>query len=92
MSHTTSRKKELLCRVRRIAGQMAAVEKALETEQDCATVLHRIAACRGAIGSLMSEVIEGHLKEHVLDPKAKPGSERAVACQHLADVLKTYLK
>ena len=53
MAHTIRDKKKLLNRVRRIQGQIAAVEKALDQEQDCSTILLTIAACRGAINSLM---------------------------------------
>ena len=49
MAHTTRDKKKLLNRVRRIRGQIDAVEKALEQEKECSTILLTIAACRGAI-------------------------------------------
>jgi DNA-binding FrmR family transcriptional regulator len=55
---------KLLNRVRRIRGQIDAVEKALDKEQDCSTILLTIAACRGAINSLMAEIIEGHIRFH----------------------------
>ena len=48
MAHTIRDKKKLLNRVRRIRGQIDAVEKALDQEQDCSTILLTIAACRGA--------------------------------------------
>src|SRR5262249_44047588 len=64
MAHTIRDKKKLLNRVRRIRGQIDAVEKALDQEQDCSTILLTIAACRGAINSLMAEIIEGHIRFH----------------------------
>ena len=79
MAHTIRDKKKLLNRVRRIRGQIAAVEKALDQEQDCSTILLTIAACRGAINSLMAEVIEGHIRFHVVDPDHQPTSEKARA-------------
>jgi DNA-binding FrmR family transcriptional regulator len=92
MAHTIRDKKKLLDRVRRIRGQIDAVEKALEEEQECSTILMTIAACRGAINSLMAEIIEGHIRFHVVDPNKKPTTEQAKAAQELIDVVKTYLK
>ena len=65
MPHTIKGKKPLLARVRRIKGQAAALEKALEEEADCSAVLQQIAAIRGAVNGLMAEVLEGHLREHL---------------------------
>lgn len=90
MAHTTKDKEKLLARVRRIGGQVAAIETALTEEHDCSSVLQLIASCRGAISGLMSEVIEGHIQCHVM--QEKDGSERAKAAQEVIDVLKTYLK
>jgi DNA-binding FrmR family transcriptional regulator len=92
MAHTIRDKKKLLNRVRRIRGQIDAVEKALEREQDCSTILLTIAACRGAINSLMAEVIEGHIRYHVVDPDQQASTEKAKAAQELIDVVKAYLK
>ena len=54
MSHTTREKTKLLNRVRRIRGQMEAVERSLEDEKGCAEVLQLIAGVRGAINGLMA--------------------------------------
>jgi hypothetical protein len=54
--------------------------------------LHTITACRGAIDALISEVIEGHIRFHVVDPDHHPTSERAKAAQELIDVIKMYMK
>jgi len=92
MAHTVRDKKKLLNRVRRIRGQIDAVEKALELEQDCSAILLTIAACRGAINGLMAEIIEGHIRYHVVDPDQQPTSDKARAAQELIDVVKAYLK
>jgi DNA-binding FrmR family transcriptional regulator len=92
MAHTIRDKKKLLNRVRRIRGQIEAVQKALEQEQDCSLILMTIAACRGAINGLMAEVIEGHIRFHVVDPDREPTTEKARAAQELIDVLKAYMK
>jgi FrmR/RcnR family transcriptional regulator, repressor of frmRAB operon len=92
MAHTIRDKKKLLNRVRRIKGQMAAVEKALEQEKDCSAILLTIAACRGAINALMAEIIEGHIRLHVADPDRQPTTKKARATQELIDVVKAYMK
>jgi FrmR/RcnR family transcriptional regulator, repressor of frmRAB operon len=92
MAHTIRDKQKLLNRVHRIRGQMEAVGKAIEAEHDCSTILHTIVACHGAINSLMAEIIEGHIRFHIVDPDHQPTSERARAAQELIDVVKAYLK
>lgn len=92
MAHTVEEKKRLLNRVRRIMGQVAAIEKALDQESDCSDVLHNISACRGAMDALMAEVIEGHIRFHVLDPNTAQTDEQAQAADDLIQALRTYLK
>jgi DNA-binding FrmR family transcriptional regulator len=92
MAHIIRDKKKLLNRVRRIRGQVEAVERALDQEQDCFTILQTIAACHGAMNSLMAEIIEGHIRFHVVNPDGQPTSEQAKAAQELIDVVKTFLK
>lgn len=91
MAHTTRDKIKLLHRVRRLRGQITAIEKALEDEHDCSEILRRISTCRGAINSLMAEVLEGHVRHHIYDPNHKPKGEKSRAAQELIDVLNTYL-
>ncbi len=90
MAHTIEEKKRLLNRVRRIMGQVAAIEKALDQESDCSDVLHNISACRGAMDALMAEVIEGHIRFHILDNRAN--DEQTAAADDLVSALRAYLK
>ncbi len=92
MAHVIRDKKKLLHRVQRIRGQVEAIGRSLEQEADCSETLHTIAACRGAIDALMGEVIEGHIRFHVVDPDKRPTSEQAQAAQELIDVVKAYLR
>jgi len=92
VSHTVREKVKLLNRVRRIRGQIEAVERALEQEIGCSDVLQLIAGARGAINSLMAEVIEDHVRVHVIDPENEPDIERAHAVEELIDVVRSYLK
>jgi DNA-binding FrmR family transcriptional regulator len=92
MAHVIRDKQKLLNRVRRIGGQVRAIEKAVEEEKDCSIVLQTIAACRGAINGLMAEVVEGHIRYHLVDPDHRPMSDQARAAQELIDVVNSYLK
>src|SRR5580698_7227932 len=92
MAHTIDEKKKLLNRVRRIRGQVDAIDRALDQEAECSDVLHNISACRGAMDALMAEVIEGHIRFHVLDPKTRPTDEQMQAADDLIHALKAYLK
>ena len=92
MAHTLEEQKRLLNRARRIRGQVDAVIRTLEEEAECSDVLHNISACRGAMDALMAEVIEGHIRFHVLDPKTEPTDEQAQAADDLIHALRAYLK
>jgi DNA-binding FrmR family transcriptional regulator len=90
VSHTKVEKMKLLNRVRRLRGQIEAVERALEEEMGCAAVLHRIVAARGAINGLMTEVIEDHLRLHVVHPARD--AERARGAEELIEAVQSYLR
>lgn len=91
MAHTIKDKKALLTRVRRIAGQAAALEKALEQEVECAAVLQQIAAIRGAVNGLMSHVLEGHIREHLGSEDSTP-RQRQEDLEVVVTALRSYLK
>ena len=74
-------------RIRRLKGQVAALEKTVD-EGDCSKTLQLLAACRGAMAALMNEVIESHVREHIL----KEGSGRPRAIRELLDVLRSYVR
>jgi DNA-binding FrmR family transcriptional regulator len=92
MAHTVEEKKRLLNRVRRIMGQVAAIEKTLDQEGECAGVLHNISACRGAMDALMAEVIEGHIRFHILPVNGGATDEQNRAADDLVTALRAYLK
>lgn len=92
MTHTIREKQKLLARVRRIRGQIEAVERALEAEAGCERVMHLLASTRAAMAGLMAEVIEDHVHTHLVDQEAHPGALNREAAQELIDVVRTYLK
>ena len=92
MSHTSRDQKKLLARVRRIRGQVDAIERALTTEAGCEQVLHLIAGARGAMAGLMSEVVEDHVHSHLVDVEKHPGALNSEAAEQLLEVIRSYLK
>ena len=90
MSHTIENKKRLLNRVRRIRGQVEAVERALVEEIGCAEIMMTLAAARGAIHGLMVELLEEHLHTHVVDPADE--TERHEAAEEVAKVFRMSLR
>jgi DNA-binding FrmR family transcriptional regulator len=92
MSHTIKEKKKLIARVGRIRGQVEAVERSLAEEAGCERIMHMIAGIRGSVAGLMAEVVEDHIRTHLVDPEKNPGVLNADAADQLIDVVHTYLK
>ncbi len=91
MPHSPEEKKKVFARIRRIRGQCEGLERALEAGADCAPVLQQIAAIRGAVNGLMSEVLEAHLREQFGHPAADP-SDRAARVTEMTGLIRSYLK
>jgi len=89
--HAIRDKDRLLARVKRIAGQVAAIERALTAEADCSRTLQQVAAARGAIAGLMDEIMAQHLREHVAGPDIAP-ADRAAHAEELIALLQRYGK
>ena len=92
MGHIIREQKKLLARVRRIRGQVDSIERALSSEAGCEQVLHLIAGARGAMAGLMAEVVEDHVRSHLVDDDKHPGALNKDAAEQLLDVVRTYLK
>lgn len=92
MSHTIKEKAKLLARVRRIKGQVEAIERSLEAEGPCSEVLNLVASVRGAITGLTAELIEDHIREHVSNPDKDVDPARAQGAAELIEVVRTYLR
>ncbi len=92
MAHAIVEKRKLLNRIRRLRGQVDAVERALETDSACAEVMRLLTAARGAINSAMAEVVEDHIHMHMIDEGRKPSHAEAEAADELVEVLRSYIK
>ncbi|MCE7796922.1 metal/formaldehyde-sensitive transcriptional repressor [Sphingobium sufflavum] len=91
MSHLSESSPDLLLRVRRIAGQVGAVERAILSEGSCSEILHLVAAVRGAVNGLLNEIIADHLQEHVAHADLSD-DERAKGAEELLAVIRRYAK
>ena len=92
MSHTIREQRKLLARVRRIRGQVEGIERALASEAGCEHIMHLIAGARGAMAGLMAQIVEDHVRLHLVDADKHPGALDTEAADSLLDVVRTYLK
>ncbi len=82
----------MLGRVRRIRGLVDAIERAIENENNSDEIMHLIAGVRGAVAGLMAEVIEDHIRIHLLaEAEERPGA-KADSAEELIEVIRTYVK
>lgn len=100
MSHTNDEgpatrplrdKRGLVNRVRRLRGQVDAIERALAGEASCSDLLQRITAARGAINGLMAEVLEEHVREYLLPVDSETETRQADAAEELIEIIHSYL-
>ncbi|MFT7772310.1 metal/formaldehyde-sensitive transcriptional repressor [Roseateles sp.] len=91
MPHSPQDKKKALLRVRRILGQAEALERALEAGDECGPVLVQVAALRGAVNGLMSEILESHIREQLAVPQDAE-THRDQLAQDMTALVRTYLK
>jgi FrmR/RcnR family transcriptional regulator, repressor of frmRAB operon len=89
MNHVAKDKAKLLNRVRRLRGQLAAIERAIEQGEECANVLQQATSCRGALDGFIAEVLEDHIREHMSTGADDP---RAEAIEELVEIVHQYLK
>jgi DNA-binding FrmR family transcriptional regulator len=90
--HVITNKEKLISRVKKIKGQLEGVEKALENDKDCKQILHILSSIRGALGGLMSEVMESHIIIHLVDSKDKLSEKEIQIAQELVESLKAFMK
>lgn len=89
--HIAAEKKKLLNRLRRIRGQIEAIERAIEEDKECARVLQQANACRGALDGFVAEVIEDHIRDNLMDPDAPRSDPRTLAGEELIKIVRAYV-
>ncbi len=91
MPHSVEEKKKVLARVKRVRGQLEALELALVRGDECSPVLQQISAIRGAVNGLMAGVLESHLREELKGADATPAS-RDASIEDAVALIRTYLR
>lgn len=89
MAHLSKNRTALVNRIRRIAGQVAAVERSIVEEADCGRTLQLVAATRGALSGLMEELVADHVREHVARADVTPAA-RTEAAEELISIISRY--
>jgi FrmR/RcnR family transcriptional regulator, repressor of rcnA expression len=84
-------KQKLLSRIKRLAGQIDAAERAVTAGDECADILMLLAAIRGGVNSLMAEILEDHIRLHILHPDRSSESPKELT-EDLIGLVRAYLK
>ena len=90
MSHTIKEKVKITSRVNRLKGQLDAFLKSIEAGNECYQNIQLLASCRGALNGLMMEVVEDHIREHIVEAENKKGA--AESAEDLVEVMRSFLK
>lgn len=91
MSHQEKEKQKLVARIKRIRGQVDSIERSLSGGDDCADILMLLANVRGGINSLMAEVLEDHIRNHMMTGE-KHDAQQIELAEDLIDLVRAYLK
>lgn len=91
MSHVAKEKTKLLNRLKRLRGQIEGIERAVEADLECTKVLQQATSCRGALDGFIAEVIEDHIREHLIDPAKPKDDPRSQAADELIDIVHAYI-
>ena len=91
MGHLSTDNQALVMRVRRMVGQLQAVERSLVEGEDCGKILLLSAAVRGAVNGFIDELIEDHLRTHVAAPDLTD-AEREEGLQAVVTAIRRYAK
>jgi len=90
-AHIAREKTRLLNRLRRLRGQVEALERAVESNAECSNVLQQATSCRGALDGFIAEVVEDHIREHMIDPAAPKDDPRTLAAEELVEIIHAYV-
>jgi DNA-binding FrmR family transcriptional regulator len=82
---------KLIARIKRIRGQVDSIERSLTGGDDCADILMLLANVRGGINSLMAEVLEDHIRLHLLSPARSSANPHELA-EDMIELVRAYLK
>jgi len=87
----STEKQKLLSRIKRLGGQIDAVERSVAAGDECADILMLLAAIRGGVNSLMAEILEDHIRLHITHPNRRSESPEELT-EDLIALVRAYLK
>jgi DNA-binding FrmR family transcriptional regulator len=87
----SNEKQKLLSRIKRLGGQIDAVERSVTEGDECADILMLLAAIRGGVNSLMAGILEDHIRLHVIHPNRTVESPEELT-EDLIALVRAYLK
>ena len=87
----SNEKQKLISRIKRLGGQIDAVERSITSGDECADILMLLAAIRGGVNSLMAEILEDHIRLHVAHP-SRSAESREELTEDLIGLVRAYLK
>jgi DNA-binding FrmR family transcriptional regulator len=87
----STEKQKLLSRIKRLAGQITAVERSVTEGNECADILMLLAAIRGGVNSLMAEILEDHIRLHITHQDRGTESNEELT-EDLIGLVRAYLK
>ncbi len=90
MAHIITNKRKLIARIHKLQGQLKAIEKGIENDDDFFKLLEQIGSIKGGAHGLFNEMIEAHIDEYFLN--ANTESKRQKEAKIIASLLKSYIK
>lgn len=81
----------LISRIKRLRGQIDALDRSVTEGDECADILMLLAAIRGGVNSLMAEILEDHIRLHIAHPDRATESPEELT-EDLIGLVRAYLK
>ena len=88
--HPEEERRASIVRVRKIVGQLGAVERMLEQDRDCTEILTQIVSARRGLKSLAEKLIHSHV-HHCIEGAHSPAESRKKLAE-LLTVLERYVE
>ena len=86
-------KTKIANRLRRISGQVSAIERMIEEDEYCVDILMQIAAANGALGKVGQIILESHINSCVKDAMQNgDAKERQKKLDELVDIFRKYAR
>jgi|HubBroStandDraft_6_1064221.scaffolds.fasta_scaffold3765286_1 DNA-binding FrmR family transcriptional regulator len=88
--HSPEEKRALKIRVRKISGQLAAIERMIDQDTDCPEVLNQVVSARKGLKSFAEVIIRQHADHCINEAADQPEAHRKL--RKLLVVLERYVE